>query len=462
MNRYESQIYANYEDLDQNVVEENRRYVDGDKINYPSIHIAPKHGLLNDPNGLVYHNGIYHIFYQYCPNGVEHGMKHWNLVTTKDFISYKDHGIILTPTEEYENYGIFSGGAAVIEGKINLLYTANHRDPDDDYKRYPFQCIATLDDEYNVIEKRVLVTPDYTVHTEHFRDPVAIDSKRLLIGAQDTRLQGQLAIVTFEQENYLGSYTTEYLENDWNLQAYMFECPNIFQIDGQEVIMFSPQGVKPSDKYNFQNIHDVVYILNGEIHQLDFGFDFYAPQVFKDDSRTLLVGWQGLPDTIYPGDNENKWSQMLTMVRELKIIDGKLVQMLVKEYEKLRRNKQLYNESFKLSTRCFELNFNICDGSQLVIGNDKYNISLSYSNNEVCLDRSQMQYLVNEEYGTKRYCKLDEDASVKLIYDNSSVDIYIGTSIVMSSRIFIDVLSEISFNNIDDIIFYELESIRWE
>ena len=53
---------------------------------YPVWHIAPKCGLMNDPNGLCEINGIHHIFYQWFPAGPVHGLKHWYHLTTKDFI----------------------------------------------------------------------------------------------------------------------------------------------------------------------------------------------------------------------------------------------------------------------------------------------------------------------------------------------------------------------------------------
>ena len=59
---------------------------------YPVWHIAPKCGLMNDPNGLCEINGIHHIFYQWFPAGPVHGLKHWYHLTTKDFIHYEDHG----------------------------------------------------------------------------------------------------------------------------------------------------------------------------------------------------------------------------------------------------------------------------------------------------------------------------------------------------------------------------------
>ena len=50
------------------------------------FHIAPPYGLLNDPNGLIYWKGEYHLFYQWNPNACEHGAKHWAHLRSKDLI----------------------------------------------------------------------------------------------------------------------------------------------------------------------------------------------------------------------------------------------------------------------------------------------------------------------------------------------------------------------------------------
>ncbi len=473
MNRYTSHVYTKYEDLNAQQLIDDAQVVKADKVNYPQVHIAPKSGLLNDPNGLVYYNNLYHIFYQACPNGPFHGMKSWNLVTTKDFITYKDHGIILRVTEEYENFGIFSGGAAVIDGQLCLLYTANYRDANNEYKRKAYQVIATLDENYNVVSKRVIREPDEALHTEHFRDPVAIDETNLLIGMQDVNLQGQLGIIKYEEADYRGPSKLEILKNSWNLDSFMFECPNLFSIDSKRVLLFSPQGVKSQDKYNYNNIHDVVYSLadnfsidsntwNGNnISQLDHGFDFYAPQVFNDGSRTLMLGWLGVPDTIYPGDEVNKWSQMLTSMRELTMKDNILYQKPIVEYDQLENEWLAIDRNFDLESKVFKIKLHSNSDFNLTIGNDQYNLKLIKESNEIILDRSDCQHQVNSEYGTKRYVKvLEQECDIEIIVDMSCIEIFINNGkYVMTSRFFIDEINQISAAGMTECKLTYLKSI---
>ena len=83
---------------------------------YPVWHIAPKCGLMNDPNGLCEINGIHHIFYQWFPAGPVHGLKHWYHLTTKDFIHYEDHGVAMYPDTESDSFGCYTG-LALKEGE---------------------------------------------------------------------------------------------------------------------------------------------------------------------------------------------------------------------------------------------------------------------------------------------------------------------------------------------------------
>lgn len=97
---------------------------------FPSYHIAPKFGLLNDPNGLCYFNGEHHIFYQWTPVGPVHGMKYWYHVSTKDFVHFTDHGVGLEPGDDYDSHGVYSGGALVDNEQALLFFTGNKRDQD--------------------------------------------------------------------------------------------------------------------------------------------------------------------------------------------------------------------------------------------------------------------------------------------------------------------------------------------
>ena len=89
-------------------------------INKPLFHIHPQHGLLNDPNGLAYYNGKYHVFYQWYPYDATHGMKHWAYVSSDDFVNWNREDVALIPIESYESHGAYSGNAIEVDGKLHM------------------------------------------------------------------------------------------------------------------------------------------------------------------------------------------------------------------------------------------------------------------------------------------------------------------------------------------------------
>ena len=91
-------------------------------------HIQPITGLLNDPNGFSFYNGEYHLFYQWFPRGPVHGLKYWYHTSSKDLVSWEDHGIGINPGDWFDSHGAFSGSGIVHDNKLHLLYTGNTRD----------------------------------------------------------------------------------------------------------------------------------------------------------------------------------------------------------------------------------------------------------------------------------------------------------------------------------------------
>ena len=73
-------------------------------------------GLMNDPNGFVWFDNRWHLFYQWCPWGAVHGLKHWYHIVSKDLVTWKNLGVCLLPDQEdgYDNKGVYSGSAMPI------------------------------------------------------------------------------------------------------------------------------------------------------------------------------------------------------------------------------------------------------------------------------------------------------------------------------------------------------------
>lgn len=99
----------------------------------PAIHLTPPSGWMNDPNGLVLHDGVWHAAYQHNPAGPIHGNVHWRRATSTDLLHWTDRGLMLTP----DHLGQIYSGSMVIDhdntagfgaGSLVAIYTHHLRD----------------------------------------------------------------------------------------------------------------------------------------------------------------------------------------------------------------------------------------------------------------------------------------------------------------------------------------------
>ncbi|MCA1011288.1 glycoside hydrolase family 32 protein [Halobacillus halophilus] len=443
---------------------------------YPTYHVAPHHGLLNDPNGLSYFNGKHHIFYQWFPLGPVHGLKHWYHVSTEDFVHFEDHGIALYPDCEFDSHGCFSGAAFAEGGMLHLFYTGNHvteeRIPN------PSQVYASMDKHLNITKGSPITDEPAPGFTHNFRDPVVFKRENIyymLVGGETKEGEGALALYQGEsmhQLSFQGKVTTDLPD-----AGYMWECPNYFEQDGRGVFIFSPQGELETDKYNFNNVFSVAYVLSDpldvqKLHyegkqyiELDKGFDFYAPQTYEDErGRRILIGWLGNSKSDYPTD-ENMWAHMLTIPREITLQNNRLVQQPLEELKKLRLDAATLEQEHGLSSRAFELEVSVEPDFSLTFSNRKgESVTFSSNGEEYCLDRSHMTHTFAETYGTKRYAlrKYKESHHIRMFIDSSSLEIFCDYGeTVFTSRIFIEELEYLNSEGVSGTL-YNLKSMTLE
>lgn len=441
---------------------------------YPDYHIAPKYGLLNDPNGLCYFNGEHHLFYQWTPVGPVHGMKYWYHLSTKDFIHFQDHGVGLHPDQNYDSHGVYSGGALVDKDNLLLFFTGNHRD--EQWQRIPSQCLAKMSVDGNIEKHGVIIENNH--YTEHFRDPKVWKQGLeylMVVGVQTIDKQGAMALYCSHDSltwQHKGLINTRY-----NDLGYMWECPDLFEIDNHTVMLFSPQGVSVDHPYNFKNIYSVSYIIGDclnldsmelenhqDIMQPDYGFDFYAPQTYLDNlGRRILVAWIGLPEIDTPSV-KFQWAGMLSLPRELNIIDGHLVQTPISELKALRGIPIHFKESLQLQNTSFMIQINLeKDTFELKLANRAgEHIVLRGTESEFILDRSHMSHLYAEQYeNVRKVPRLSLKQTIECYVDKSVIEIFVNNGKqTMSSRFFIDNLNTLSIKGTKQSIYYSMDKIQ--
>ena len=431
----------------------------------PIYHIHPEFGLLNDPNGLAYFNGYYHLFHQWYPYGTTHGMKHWAHLKSKNLVEWTREEVALIPTEDYEAHGAYSGTSIEIDNKLYLYYTGNIKL--DKMNRSSNQCLAIMDGDGNVQKhpSNALIEGVPQGYTGHVRDPKVFkknDQYYMILGAQ--RLDETGTFIVYQSPNGIEwKLLGELILKNFNQEfGYMWECPDYAQIDGKDLLVFSPQGIEPQGE-KYKNLFNVTYVIGKlDIENLTFevesfdeferGFDFYATQMFKGkEEQTLLLAWAGLGEFEYPTD-EFGWAHCLTFPREITIKDNKVIQFPAKELELLRLDGMSESgecQGFALlpnETNMYELNVTLKPNDANTFGlnlavSEEERLILEFNQKEqtVTLDRSELKHQFVEEFGTYRQADLNigEVLEIKVLMDNSIAEIFINNGeVAFTTRLF--------------------------
>lgn len=404
-----------------------------------TFHLEMPKGLVNDPNGLCYHQGKYQIFFQWNPFGCEHKHKHWTYTQTTDFINYTKPQIALAPVDKFDKDGCYSGSARSKNNKLEIIYTANLKDEQN--IRYPRQVLVKQDDDGEFIKEKIIIDTVPKGYTTHFRDPyIFIKNNRsfIILGAQRENLTGCALIYEEIDENWIFRGELKTRLTDF---GYMWECPNLFTIDDKDILVFCPQGLK-AQKYQYQNLYQAGYLIgqfnpdtleftHGEFHEFDMGFDFYAPQVLVHENRHILIGWVGMPDKLqdYPTIDDG-WVHSLTLPRELILKNDKLYQRPISELNELNQNTitKINTDKISLSAnKKLEISIPLKDISSWqgkLKFNDEY-ILLTYDKNNsiFTIDRNQLKL---GGKGIRQFLvKAQDELNLSVYIDNSIIELYL-------------------------------------
>lgn len=408
-----------------------------------SLHLEPPCGWLNDPNGLCFFGGYYHVYFQYSSDNADgSGRKCWGHYRSKDMLKWEFTGTVLFPDTPDDKDGVYSGCAVVQDDVLHIFYTGNVKeDGEHDYiisGRGANVIHVTTKDGINMSRKEVLLrNKDYPSFCScHVRDPKVWRKNGrwyMVLGARTTDDKG---CVLFYTSDDLISWKYSGSEAIPNF-GYMWECPDLFELNGNKYLSVSPQGLE-HDEMKYQNVYQSGYFQydNGlkKFTEWDMGFDFYAPQTFDaPDGRRIIIGWFGIGDIPYLNPTVSLgYQHCLTLTREITADkDGTLLQNPIKELLTLRQEKYiLKNGESKKVTLPFELTANVCGSFSIQIET----LRLDW-NGKIF----EMQFADDSLGGgrTVRKLFLDKCCDIRLIVDKSSVEIYLdGGRKVLSSRFY--------------------------
>jgi beta-fructofuranosidase len=224
------------------------------------------------------------------------------------------------------------------------------------------QCVAYGDGkDYRKYEKNPVLTAEDLpegASAEDFRDPKVWRDEQencyyAVVGNRPA--DGSGSILLFRSEDTMNWSFVTVLERCKNQYGKMWECPDFFMLDHVAVILTSPQEMRARGM-EFHNGYGNIYITgyyDKETHQfertevraIDYGLDFYAPQtVLTPDGRRVMIGWMQSWETSHSQPHGTKWFGMMTIPRELHIVNGRLIQSPISELVRYHSEPVLYRD----------------------------------------------------------------------------------------------------------------------
>lgn len=300
-------------------------------------HFSAFKNWLNDPNGLCYFKGYYHLFYQANPHEQVWGPMHWGHAASKDLVHWVHLPYVLFPQEEITESlerkgGAYSGSAVTAEDRI-IFYLTRHigpsKDSETETKQYQTR-IESFDGLHFGEEIPVLYKPDQRF-SYNFRDPKLFydNGWHMVLG---TSVNGTAAAASFKKEGGRWEYEGNIFEEKG---VYTIECPDFMRFEnadaaaGALMYHYDEYGRYQMTKYYVGKYKD------GHFHientgWYDFGSNFYAVQSFAHEGRTIAIGWV----SDFYGEHiaeKNGNCGSMAIPRELFIKDGRLCMKPVRE-----------------------------------------------------------------------------------------------------------------------------------
>jgi beta-fructofuranosidase len=308
----------------------------------PRYHLRPRSGWMNDPNGVIQWRGRYHVFYQHNPMRPTWAPPHWGHAVSDDLVHWEHLPIALTPDmPPADADGCWSGCLVDDGGTPTILYTGVN-------DGVQATCLATGSTDLTSWRKHggnpVSYVPDsLAAHTlEAFRDPYVWREGNDWYALVGTSMGGVGQALLFRSKDlrswaYLHPLVPQYAAPICEDTGQIWECPNLFELDGAHVLLVSRWH---GTALTYPNAFVGTYV-RGQFHpdrrqRLDWGYRcYYAPLSLRDEQgRRLVWGW--LQEQRHVESANGTWAGVASLPRHLTLEDGVLRQRFVPELQALR------------------------------------------------------------------------------------------------------------------------------
>ncbi|HFI0054048.1 TPA: glycoside hydrolase family 32 protein [Streptococcus suis] len=428
-------------------VEKANAYIQAEKVTLdptfrPERHFVPEIGWINDPNGFVYFKGEYHLFYQFNPYESVWGPMHWGHAKSKDLVNWEHLPVALAPDKNYDKDGCFSGSAIVKDDTLWLMYTGNIVNEDGSVRQVQNMAYSTDGIHFEKIAQNPVATEELLpeeVIANDFRDPKIFEKDGRYYSVVATKHKdGVGCIVLLGSDDLLDwQFESIFLKGQAH-QGHVWECPDYFEVDGQEYLIISPMRYQKEDN-DFVNINSNIFVTGhvdwdkkvfvaDSFKEIDHGHDFYAAQTTEGpEGERVMIAWMhtwGRP--LVTNDLGHKWYGQMTLPRLLKKGEHGLRQVLpasiLNSFEDIEIGQFIQGPS--------KLSLKLDDSLDLKLGTDQDYLQFGYDKErqEVYIDRSSLkiQQAGEEEWSTVRRAVTVQATELEVLIDTNCLEIIVN------------------------------------
>ena len=467
----------------------------------PLIHFSPAKNWINDPNGMVYNNGIYHLFFQYHPYSSVWGPMHWGHATSKDMIAWKREPIAIYP----DSLGTIFSGSAVVDknntsgfgkkGQTPLVAIFTQHDTIGEKagsNNFQNQSIAySLNDGKTWIK----YSANPVIKNSGFRD--FRDPKVMWFEPQ------KKWVMSLSAKENIFFYSSPDLKN-WTKESEFganrgahgggWECPDLVKLDDNGIprwvliVNLNPGGPNKGSgtQYFVGNFDGKTFSSDQkETRWLDYGPDNYAGVTWSNTGkRTLFLGW--MSNWLYANQVPTEtWRNAMTLPRELKlkhigkdifVTSSPVKELLKRQFPSVVMENIKVIKSFDISSKAKQVKFPY----RLNLSADKIkDFSLKLSNDIgeemiIGFDKKQQQYFMDrtksgkinfeKNFAARHFApRLTNKTSlnISLVIDASSVEMFADDGLTVMTEIFFPTkpYSQIKIQSTDNLMIKKLEYI---
>ena len=419
----------------------------------PNIHFTPPVMWTNDPNGMVYVNGIYHLFYQHYPEAPNWGPMHWGHAVSRDLLHWKHMPMALYPDE----LGMIFSGSCVYDRENTSGYGTKEKPP--------IVAVYTNHGRHGLEQQSIAYSTD-GIHFEKsyqnpvipnpgisdFRDPKAFYNPvkncwSLVLAAGDR-------VHFYKSEDLKRWEKTGEFGPEGNLASGVWECPDLFQVEAEDgrklwVLIVSmtttTEDGRCRTQYFLGDFDGDKFIQQQKEEEplwIDFGFDNYAGVTFQNLEQPLFLGWAmnwGYANETPTGE----YCGQMTLARSLRAVKTEKGYRLAASFaglEKYQHSAYPVNHMQRLCTDTFGMK--VTGTKKITLSNALgQKLVIQVTEDEVFVDRTHAgEHAFHEQFQMPQYCsvripRMKQDGKMELIFDVSVLEVLADDGLIPVSMV---------------------------